>query len=74
MFASHHGHRRAVLRRQCLEHGGFHDPTHSVEAPDVTGEQVVLDQAPVFGSVGADDGEVVAVFQLGPVYTGSPYM
>jgi hypothetical protein len=36
-----------------------------VEPMNVPGEQVVLDDAPPLGPVGADDGVVVLVDQLG---------
>ena len=61
----HLRHRRAVLAGQGLEHRGLHDPVQPVESADVTGQQVVLDDAPVLGPVGADDGVVVVVHQLG---------
>jgi hypothetical protein len=51
----HLGHRRAVLAGQGLEYGGFHDPAQPVQAEDVTGEQVVLDDAPVLGPEPGDD-------------------
>ena len=37
------------------------------EPPDVLGEQVVVDDAPVFGSVDPDDVVVVQVLEPGPV-------
>ena len=52
-------------RRERLEHGGLHDPFQPVQSPDVSGQQVVLDDAPVLRPVGADDRVVVAVFQRG---------
>ena len=42
---------------------GLPHPTQSFESPDVGGEQVVLDDAPVFGPVGVDDVVVVEVLQ-----------
>jgi hypothetical protein len=56
-----------VLCGQRLEHGGFRCPLELVQPGDVPGEQVVLGQPPVFGSVGADDLGVIQVHQLGPV-------
>ena len=67
VLAGHLRHRRAVLGGQRLEHGGFRCPPQPVQPGDVPGEQVVLGQPPVFGSVGADDLRVVQVHQLGPV-------
>ena len=51
-LARHLRHRRAVLAGQRLEHRGLHDPPQPVQPADVTGEQVVLDDAPVLGPVG----------------------
>ena len=65
VLAGHLGHRGAVPVRERLEHGGLHDPFQPVESPDVGGQQVVLDDAPVLRPVGADDRVVVAVFQRG---------
>ncbi len=67
VLAGHLGHRRAVPGGQRLEHGGFRCPPQPVQPGDVPGEQVVLDQPPVSGSVGADDLGVLQVHQLGPV-------
>ena len=65
VLAGHLRHRRVVLGGQRLEHRGLDDPSQPVQSPDVTGEQVVLDDAPVLGPVGADDRVVVEVQQLG---------
>ena len=51
----HLRHRRAVLAGQGLEHGGLHDPTQPVESKDITGKQVVLDEAPILGPELAHD-------------------
>ena len=59
----HLRHRRAVLARQGLEHGCLHDPAQPVQAPDVPGQQVVLDDAPVLGPELGDDGVVGLVHQ-----------
>ncbi len=66
VLTGHGRHRRAVLGTQRLEHGGRSDPFKPVQSPDVAGQQVVLDDAPVLGSVGADDLQVGEVHQLGP--------
>jgi hypothetical protein len=63
VFGRHPRHRRAVLACQGLEHGSLHDPAQPMESVDVPGEQVVLDDAPVDGPVGGDDGVVAAVGQ-----------
>ena len=42
-------------------------PSQIVQAPDVAGEPVVADDAPVFGRIGGDDVVVVEVLQPGPV-------
>src|SRR6266508_3381476 len=55
--------RRAVLSCQGFEHGGLHDPAQPVKSVDVSGQQVVLDDAPVDGPEGGHDGVVVAVGQ-----------
>ena len=62
-LARHLRHRRAVLAGQGLEHRGLHDPAQPVQSPDVPGEQVVLDDAPVLGPERGDDGVVVLVDQ-----------
>ena len=54
------------LCRQGLEHRGLHDPAQPVQPVDVTGEQVVLDDAPVLGPEGADDGVVVSLISAVP--------
>lgn len=64
IFVGHLRHRRAVFGRQCFEHRGQHDPFEPVQSPDVAGEQVVLDDAPVLGSVDTDD-VVVGMAQQG---------
>jgi hypothetical protein len=57
----HRGDRRVVLAGQGLEHRGLHDPAQPVQSEDVTGQQVVLDDAPVLGPELADDGVVILV-------------
>jgi hypothetical protein len=42
-------------------------PVQGVQPPDVLGEQVVVDDAPVLGSVDPDDVVVVEVLEPGPV-------
>ena len=44
-----------------------------VKPVDVASEQVVLDDAPVLGTVGGHDGVVVAVHELGPPRGPSGY-
>ena len=61
----HLRHRRAVLACQRFEHGGLHDPAQPVQSVNVTGEQVVLGDAPVPGPEVADDGVVGLVDQRG---------
>ena len=53
------------LPARVLSMRGLHDPVQPVKPMDVTGQQVVLDDAPVLGPVGADDGVVVVVDQRG---------
>ena len=65
VLAGHLRHGRFMLRGQRLEHRGLDDPTQPVQSGDVPGQQVVLDDAPVLRSVGADDGGVIVVQQLG---------
>jgi hypothetical protein len=61
----HLGHRRAVPGRERLRQRGFHDPPQPFHPVDVSGEQVVLDDAPVPGPVGRDDVVVAEVVQGG---------
>src|SRR5439155_1332690 len=63
--AGHLRHRRVVLCGQRFQHRGFHDPAEPVETPDIAGEQVVLDDAPVLGPEGVDDRVVIMVVQAG---------
>src|SRR5688572_439299 len=63
----HLGHRGLVLGCQGLEHRRLGVPAQRVEPPGVTGERVVADYAPVFGSVDPDDVVVVQVLEPGPV-------
>jgi hypothetical protein len=55
-----------VLGRQGLEHGRLGVPAQRAEPPDVAGEQVVADDAPVLGPVDPDDVVVVQVQQGRP--------
>nr|WP_322769708.1 hypothetical protein [Frankia sp. Cr1] len=66
VFPCHLCHRRAVLRRQRLEHGGSHDPLQPVEPVDIAGQQIVLGDAPEFGPVNPDDVVVGQVDKMGP--------
>ena len=43
------------LAASVLSMRGLHDPPQPVKPVDVTGEQVVLDDAPILGPVGGDD-------------------
>ena len=61
------GHGGLVLGGQGLQHRCLGVPAQRAEPPDVLGEQVVVDDAPVFGPVGPDDVVVVQVLQGGPV-------
>src|SRR4051794_30402870 len=63
VLGRHLRHRRVMLACQGLEHGSLHDPTQPVKSVDVPGQQVVLDNAPVYGPEGSDDGVVTAVVQ-----------
>ena len=56
-----------ILRGEGLQHRRQGVPAQSVQAPDVCGEPVVADGAPVFGRIGLDDVVVVQVLQPGPV-------
>lgn len=47
-----------------FQHGGQHDPFEPVESPDIAGRQVVLDYAPVLGSVDCDYVVVAMVSQV----------
>jgi len=62
----HLGDRRVVLGTQGFEHGRLGVPAQFAEPPDVLGEQVVVDDARVLGSIGPDDVMVVQVLQPGP--------
>jgi hypothetical protein len=48
-----------------VQQRGFHDPPQPFHPVDVSGEQVVLDDAPVLGPVGRDDVVVAEVVQGG---------
>ena len=65
-------HRRAVLAGQRLEQRGQHHPVQPVQSPDVAGQQVVLDDAPVLGTVATDDRVVLLVHQSGPLIGFAP--
>lgn len=66
VLSGHLRHRRAVLVRQGLQQRGLHDPVQPVKPIDVPGQQVVLDDAPILGPIGIDDGVVLLVDQSGP--------
>jgi len=61
MLGRHLRHCRVVLACQGLEHGSLHDPAQPVKPVDVSGQQVVLDDAPIDGPERGDDGVVAAV-------------
>jgi hypothetical protein len=61
MSGRHLRHGGLVLGCQRLEHRCFGDPTQTRESPNVDGQQVVLDDAPVFGAEGLDDVVVVEI-------------
>ena len=71
VLAGRFRHRGAVLRGERLEHGQLGGPPQPVQPEDIPGEQVVLDDAPVFRAVDADDLEVVQVQQVRPVPRGA---
>jgi hypothetical protein len=54
-----------VLDGQRLQQRGHHDPVQPAQSPNIAGQQVVLDDAPVLRTVGADDRVVVGVHQPG---------
>lgn len=56
VLACHLRHRGAMLAGERLQQRGLHDPAQPVESPDVAGQQVVVDQSPVLGPIGGDDG------------------
>ncbi len=56
---------QAVLFGQGLQHRGLHDPLQPGQSPHVACQQVVLDDAPVLGSIAGDDRVVVVVDQPG---------
>lgn len=62
----HLRHRGLVFRCQRLQHRRLGDPPQPVEPRHVVGEQVVLDDAPVFGAVDLYDPVVVPVQQACP--------
>src|SRR6266568_8658771 len=62
----HLGDGRVVLGGQGLQHRRHGMPVQLAEPPDVLGEQVVVDDARVLGSVDPDDVVVVQVLQPGP--------
>jgi len=68
----HLRHRGPVLAGQGLRQCGEHDPLHPVESPDVAGQQVVLDQAPVLGSERGHDLVIAVIDQPGPGLGFSP--
>ncbi len=63
----HLGDGGVVLCGQCLQHGRQGVPSQEAQPPHVLGEQVVVDDACVFGSVFPDDVVVVEVLEPGPV-------
>src|SRR5437867_4692302 len=65
VLAGHVRHPGAVLGGQRLQHGGLRGPFEPVQLPHVAGEQVVLNDSPVLGTVGADDERVIEVQQPG---------
>ncbi len=64
VLGGHLRHGRTVLARKGLEHGGLHDPLQAVQPEDVSGKQVVLDDAPVDGFERGDDRVIAAVGQF----------
>src|SRR5713226_2259326 len=60
-------HRGLVLGRQGFQHGCLGVPAQRAEPPDVAGELVVADDAPVFSRVCLDDVVVAQVLHGGPV-------
>src|SRR5712691_2689761 len=65
VLAGHVGHPGAVLGGECFKHGGLGGPFEPVQPPHVASEEVILNDAPVLGAVGADDECVIEVQQPG---------
>lgn len=56
-----------MLGSKGLEHGCLHDPLQPVQPEDISGEQVVLDNAPVNGPERRHDRMIAAVDQGRPL-------
>lgn len=56
-----------MLASQRLQQRGLHDPVQLSKSEDILGQQIILDEAPVFGLIPTDNRVIVVVQHLWPL-------